>query len=222
MDTLTKSWLSYDGHNRQWRSANAWRGNCVCLRIGYILDYESPRKRASSIAARKGLRWKRIFLWMDQWSKNHISLKTCQVLPLHLHQFYGHQWNRRVILLHLLHPHLLLHLQQAKFRFEKGKMHLTVTSLQCQCLSWLMNRSGKPEEIQSNEIPKTNEKETAIKCDLWDSGMVARRKIWWMMKFHCREALTWSFFRADYKETWGFVWAQCLYSFPQRPKLRDL
>ena len=34
---------SYDGHNRQWRSANAWRGNCVCQRIGYILDYESPR-----------------------------------------------------------------------------------------------------------------------------------------------------------------------------------
>ena len=34
---------SYDSHNRQWRSANAWRGNCVCQRIGYILDYESPR-----------------------------------------------------------------------------------------------------------------------------------------------------------------------------------
>ena len=34
-------------------------------------------------------------------------------------------------------PHLL-HLQQAKFRFEKGKMRLTVTSLQCQCLIWLM------------------------------------------------------------------------------------
>ena len=34
---------SYDSHNRQWRSANAWRGNCVCQRIGYILDCESPR-----------------------------------------------------------------------------------------------------------------------------------------------------------------------------------
>ena len=34
---------SYDSHNRQWRSANAWRGNCVCQRIGYNLDFESPR-----------------------------------------------------------------------------------------------------------------------------------------------------------------------------------
>ena len=40
---------SYDGRNRQWRSANAWRGNCVCQRIGYILDNESPRKNASNI-----------------------------------------------------------------------------------------------------------------------------------------------------------------------------
>ena len=49
--------------------------------------------------------------------------------------------NRRVVLLHLLRPHLL-HLQWAKFRFEKGKMYLTVTSLQCQCLNWLMIDQG--------------------------------------------------------------------------------
>ena len=60
---------SYDSHNRQWRSADAWRGNGVCQRIGYFLDYEIPRKHASSIVAWKALRWKRIFLWMDQWSK---------------------------------------------------------------------------------------------------------------------------------------------------------
>ena len=35
----------------------------------HILDFESPRKHASSIVAWKALRWKRIFLWMDQWSK---------------------------------------------------------------------------------------------------------------------------------------------------------
>ena len=57
--------------------------------------------------------------------KNHISLKTefgylatrrtsfplrfqaCQVLPRRLHQLHGHPWNRGVILLHFLHPHLL-------------------------------------------------------------------------------------------------------------------
>ena len=49
--------------------------------------------------------------------------------------------NRRVIPHHLLHPHLL-HLQMAKFRFEKGKMRLTVTSLQCQCLIRLMIDQG--------------------------------------------------------------------------------
>ena len=40
-----------------------------------------------------------------------------------------------------------------KFRFEKGKMHLAVTSLQCQCLSWLMIdqgnlRKSKPTKYQ--------------------------------------------------------------------------
>ena len=49
-------------------------------------------------------------------------------------------------------------------------MGLTVTFLQCQCLIWLMiDRSGQPEEIQANEIPKTTKKETTIErgnpCD---------------------------------------------------------
>ena len=45
------------------------------------------------------------------------------------------------------HPHLLL-LQKAKFRFKKGKMHLTVTFLQCQCLIWLCGDSEIPEWLQ--------------------------------------------------------------------------
>ena len=54
--------LSYDSHNRQWRSADVWRGYSVCQRIVYIL---------------KALRWKRIFSWMDMdCQKNHISFKT--------------------------------------------------------------------------------------------------------------------------------------------------
>ena len=36
--------------------------------------------------------------------------QACQVRPLDLHQLYEHPWNRIVILLHPLHPHLL-HLQ---------------------------------------------------------------------------------------------------------------
>ena len=43
---------------------------------------------------------------------------------------------RVILLLHPLHPHFL-HLQWAKCRFEKEKMGITVTSLQCQCLSWV-------------------------------------------------------------------------------------
>ena len=63
---------SNDSHHRQWRSADVWRDNDVCRRIGhFLLDFEieSPREHASSIVARKVLQWKRIFLRMDQWSK---------------------------------------------------------------------------------------------------------------------------------------------------------
>ena len=41
-------------------------------------------------------------------------------------------------------------------------MRLTVTSLQCQCLNWLMIDRGKPEETQAKKIPNPNKKETTI------------------------------------------------------------
>ena len=48
-------------------------------------------------------------------------------------------------------------------------MHSTVTSLQCQCLNWLMIAQGEPDETQANKIPKPNQKETTIErgnpCD---------------------------------------------------------
>ena len=48
-------------------------------------------------------------------------------------------------------------------------MHLTVTSLLCQCLHWLMIERGNPVETQANQIPKSNKKETTIErgnlCD---------------------------------------------------------
>ena len=57
------------------------------------------------------------------------------------------------------------------------------------------DRSGKPEEIQANEIAKTNKKETPMErgnpCVLrFRNGCKNSGKIWWMMKFHYREALT--------------------------------
>ena len=56
MDTLTKSCsptivITANGEVQTHEEAI-----CVCQRIGYILDYESPRKHASSIIARKALR----------------------------------------------------------------------------------------------------------------------------------------------------------------------
>ena len=79
-----------------------------------FLDYESPRKHASSIVARKALWWKRRFLWNGSTVKNHISVKTvfgyngtrrtsfrsgflaCQVrLPDLTHQLQGHFQNGR-------------------------------------------------------------------------------------------------------------------------------
>ena len=41
-------------------------------------------------------------------------------------------------------------------------MRLTVTSLQCQCLSWLMMDQGNLRKTQAHEIPKINQKEAAI------------------------------------------------------------
>ena len=57
----------------QWGSADAWRGDRLRKRLGCILDYESPRGYANSIVARKALRGSRIFIWVDQWSKKHVS-----------------------------------------------------------------------------------------------------------------------------------------------------
>ena len=51
-------------------------------------------------------------------------------------------------------------------------------------------------ETQANQIPKTNKKETTIErenlCDDPEipNGCKNSGRIWWMMKFHYREALT--------------------------------
>ena len=175
MDTLTKSCsptivITANGEVQTHEEAIVYVKELDIFLTMKVLD-NTP----AVLSLRRALRWKRVFLRMDQWSKTTSHLKTgfgynatrrtsflswfqaCQVRPLDLHQLYGHLWNRRVIPHHLLHPHLL-HLQQAKFRFENEKMWLTVTSLQCQCLSWLMIdqgnlRKSKPTESQ-NQIKR--------------------------------------------------------------------
>ena len=64
-----------------------------------------------------------------------------------------------------------------KFRFEKGKMHLTVTSLQCQCLSWLMIDQGnlwKPKPTKIQKQIKGNHDRTVQPVRFRDPGMAAR------------------------------------------------
>ena len=45
------------------------------IELGKILDNASPQGCASSFIARKDFRWTRILIWVNQWSKNHISIK---------------------------------------------------------------------------------------------------------------------------------------------------
>ena len=55
------------------------------------------------------------------------------------------------------------------------------------------DRTGKPLETQANEIPKSNKKETGetrVMILRFRNGCKNSGKIWWMMKFHYREALT--------------------------------
>ena len=71
MDTLTKS-LSNDSHNRQWRSADAWRVHSLCRRIGF-----SWRRKSSRI------RWTRVLLRVDQRSKTTSHSKRYSDLMQH-------------------------------------------------------------------------------------------------------------------------------------------
>ena len=56
-----------------------------------------------------------------------------------------------------------------EFRFEKGKMRLTVTFLQCQCLNWLMMDQGNLRKPKPIKFPKLIKKQTTIErgnlCD---------------------------------------------------------
>ena len=85
-----------------------------------------------------------------------------------------------------------------KFRFEKRKMHLTVTSLQCPCLNLLMIAQGhlmktKPTKSQKpiKKRPRQHGETRCIQTILrFRNGCKNSGRTWWMMKFRYREALT--------------------------------
>ena len=57
------------------------------------------------------------------------------------------------------------------------------------------DRTREPVETQANQIPKSKEKTTIERGNLCDDPEIPEwlqefREIWWMMKFHYREALT--------------------------------
>ena len=147
MDTLTKSCsptidITANGEVQTHEEAIVY-----VKEVDIFLTLKSPRKHASSIVARKALRWKRIFSWMDQWSKTTSHEKTgfgypatrrtsfllwfqaCNIRPLDRHRPQGHLRDRRVIPQHLLQPRLL-HLHQVIPRLENERIELKVTSLQ--------------------------------------------------------------------------------------------
>ena len=78
---------------------------------------------------------------------------------------------------------------------EREKMHSIVTSLQCQCLSWSMIELGnlwKPKPTKYPNLkrgPRLNG-ETCVTILRFRNGCKNSVRIWWMMKFHYREALT--------------------------------
>ena len=70
-----------------------------------------------------------------------LWFQAYQVRPLDLHRLQRLLRDRRVILHHLLQPHLL-RLQLVKFRFENEKMGLIMTPLQYKCQLRLMIDQG--------------------------------------------------------------------------------
>ena len=144
MDALTKSCspttvIPANGEVQTHEEATV----CVKELDTHTLDYESPREYASSLIARKALRWKTDVLMSGSTVKNHISLKTgfgysatrrtsfrswflaChRVLPpTVLLQHHRHIQDRRLIILHLPQARLLHQPQlcQATVRPEHGE-----------------------------------------------------------------------------------------------------
>ena len=141
------------------------RQQCTSKNWIYILDYESPRKHASSLVARKALAMKTDILTNGSPVKNHISLKTGFgylairrsfvpiVVPGSSTSFSSSSHpstsmtlqDRRAIILHLPQGRLLRQLQQcqATVRLEKGK--ISVGSIPIQCLCQAQNVEGMIE-----------------------------------------------------------------------------
>ena len=188
-----------------------------------ILDNESPRGYASSLIAQKSLRWKRIFSWMDQRSKTTSHLKRdsdtishgelrsdrssnfiCNFLKLvyfNLNNTFKTGESSFYIYLKLVflsNYDSIKRQGDSRQRGSEWNWFLSSASVKFKC--WTNNRTVKPVVCRLRS--------TAV--EFWNPGAAARIqrkscgwKISWTRRLS-RQFFSWSFFRADYKETWGF------------------
>ena len=111
-----------DSHNSQWRSADAWRGNNLRQRIGYLLDSENSRRYASSVVARKALRGSRTLVCVRPTVNNHVSLTT--VLGYNVTRKTTYQLWSRVYRRTLPRQARLVHHLQHHYRTKVQAQHL--------------------------------------------------------------------------------------------------
>ena len=114
-------------------------------------------------------------------------------------------------------------------------MHPTVTSLQCQCLSWLTIDQGnlrKPKPTKTQQQIKKKPRWNGETRVILRFGMAARIQGkfggWWnsITGRLSRQFFSWSFFRANNKETWtscrNFWWLDNSRSQGLKRQLRNL
>ena len=169
---------SYESHNRQWRSADAWRGNGVCQRIGYSWLWKSSITRqqcyrSESFAMKTDIPTNGSMVKKPHRIRNGIRI-ICNtenfvpiVVPGLSSSSSGSSSTWRT-------PSRQESPSSSSSSSSpssptvgeipvREREDATNSDISPVPVSELVDdRSGKPEEIQANKIPKTNKKETTI------------------------------------------------------------
>ena len=181
---------SYDSHNRQWRSTDAWWGNGVCPRIGHILDCESPWKHFSSVVARKAFRCS--YEWING-QKPHLikdgikipGKRTSFLLCFRFVKFIFWIFINFIDTLKTGESFLIIQIREREDGINSDASPVHVSTK-------VDDRSGWLDDTQANKNQTPNEKETTMEwgCVLtsWN-GFKNSAKIWWM-KFQNMETFT--------------------------------
>ena len=160
------------------------RLQCMSKNWIYSWLWKSPRKHTSSMVAWQALRWKRIFLWMDQRSKKRHLIKSGIRMPCNTENFVP------VVVLVKFVVWIFI---DFKDTFEIGESFLFFTCSKWNSdtrtrrwdLHWHLSvstsvgdGSGQPVVEQADQNPKTkwkgNHDRTLQPVEFWDPGMAAR------------------------------------------------